>query len=331
MSAILAPLDSTAPRRSVSRLFALAAFAAFALFAVAAVRSAPEGTFAKLRSADPLLLGAGSAAYALAFLFRGARLNLLLPEEGRIPAARAWSLSAASLFLVQVVPLRGGEIATWAAIRAALGTGWLRSGAVFVAAKMVDTAVLVLAGLTGAAVALVSGDAPVFGAAAWGAVAAGGALLLLAPRLAGQAAGWLAGRFPDGSRGARLAREVSDALLVARQSPRRYLAAVTMAAATTAMHVGAIFLMLRGLRIDVSLAGIALALFLSALAFSSIPSPFGNFGPAETGFTAGLTLAGIPVPVGLVASVILHVLLTLSSGLAGLPFLVRYGGKVFSE
>ncbi|MFI5181295.1 MAG: lysylphosphatidylglycerol synthase domain-containing protein [Thermoanaerobaculia bacterium] len=323
--------NAPSPHRTVSRLVATAAFAAIALFAVAAVRSAPEGTFAHLSAADPLLLGLGFLAYGTAFFFRGARLNFLLPEGSQIPAAHAWSLSAASLFLVQVVPLRGGELATWAAIRSALGTGWLRSGAVFFAAKLVDTAVLVLAGLAGVAVTLASGRAPAFGNAAGAAAAAGALLLLLAPRLAGGAAGRLAARLPEGSRRGRFAREMAEALLVARERPRRYLAAVAAASACTVLHVVAVSLMLRGLGIEVSPGSVAVALFFSAAASTAIPSPVGNFGPTETGFTAGLALAAVPLPLGLVAAGILHLLSTLSAGLAGLPFLVRHGGRAFSE
>ncbi len=323
--------DAPPPRRIVSRLAATAAFATIAVLAVAAVRGAPEGTFARLRAADPLLLLTGFLTYAAAFLFRGARLNFLLPEESRIPALDAWSLSAASLFLVQVVPLRGGELATWAAIRSALGTGWLRSGAVYFAAKLVDTAILVLAGLAGAAAAFASGRAPTLGAAAGAAAGALAAFLLFAPRLASRTAGRLAARLPEGSRRARFAREAAEALLVARESPGRYLAAVSAAAACTAIQVVAVTLMLRGLGIGVSPGGIAVALFFSALTSSAIPSPVGNFGPTETGFTAGLALAGVAFPVGVVAAGILHLLSTLSAGLAGLPFLVRRGGTAFSK
>jgi uncharacterized membrane protein YbhN (UPF0104 family) len=304
---------------------------AVAVFAVAAVRRAPEETFARLRAADLLLLASGFAAYGIAFLFRGARLNFLLPAESRISALRAWSLSAASLFLVQVVPLRGGELATWAAIRSALGTGWLRSGAVFFAAKLVDSAVLILVGLGGTAAGLAAGRASVLSLAAAATTAAGAVLLLLAPRLAGVVAERLLPRLPEGSRRARVVREVSEALGVASERPGRYLAAVAAAAACTATHVAAVFLMLRGIGIEVSPGGVAVALLFSALVSSTVPSPLGNFGPTETGFTAGLAFAGVPLPVGLVAAGLLHLLSTLSAGLAGLPFFVRHGAAAVSK
>ena len=320
--------DVPPPRRGVSRLAATLAFVLLAALAAAAVRRAPAGTFARLGRADPLLLAAGLATYAFAFLFRGLRLNLLLPPAERLPAGRAASLSAASLFLVQVVPLRGGELATWAAIRSALGTGWLRSGAVYFAVKLVDTAVLLLAGLAGAAATLVAGRSPGIGAAAGAAAGAGALLLLFAPRLAGGAAGRLAARFPEGSRRARFGREVADALAIARGNPRRYLGAVAASATCTALLVLALSAMLAGLGVGLSPAGVAVALLLSALTAAAIPSPVGNFGPSETGFTAGLALAGIPLPVGVVAAGILHLLSTVAAGLAGLPFLLRRGRTV---
>lgn len=289
------------------------------------------GTFAHLKAADPILLGAGFVAYGAGFFFRGARLNSLLPAESRISAPRAWALSAASIFLIQVLPFRGGELGTWAAIRAALGTGWLRSGAVFFAVKLVDSAVLILVGLAGVAAALAGGRAPALSLTAGVATAAGAMLLLLAPRLAGSAAHRLLPRLPEGSRRARIVREVSEALGVARESPRRYLAAVAAAAACTATQVAAVSLMLRGLGIEVSPGGVAAALLSSALVSATVPSPIGNFGPTETGFTAGLALAGVPLPVGLIAAGLVHLLSTLSAGLAGLPFFVRQGAAVFPQ
>src|SRR6185295_4563922 len=95
----------SARRRSL-RLRALAGallLGALAALLVRAALKAPEGTFAFLRSARPLPFGAGLVVYALGFLARGLRLNALLPPEDRIPWTRAWSVSAAVTFLLQVV------------------------------------------------------------------------------------------------------------------------------------------------------------------------------------------------------------------------------------
>lgn len=312
--------------RLVSRALGLVAFAALAGFAVLAIRRAPPETLPKLREARPLLLAAGFAAYGAAFFIRGARLNLLLPPDERLPGTRAGSLSAAALFLVQVVPFRGGELASWALYRIALGAGWVRSGAVFAVVKIVDSGVLILAGLSGAALLGLAGRATGLGAAAAIGAAGGAAGLLLAPRLAGRGADRLAGRFPEGSRRQRLAAEIGAALRVAHERPHRYLASIAAAAACLAVQLGAIWLMLRGLHVAASPGVVALALLSAAVVSAAIPSPAGNFGPSESGFTAALLLAGVPVPLGLVVAGILHLLSTLAAGLVGLPFLIASRG-----
>jgi len=202
------------------------------------VRRAPPETLAKLGEARLSLLAAGTVLYGAGFFLRGARLNFLLPPGEPLPVARAASLSAATLFLVQVLPFRGGELASWALYRIALGAGWVRSGAVFAVVKIVDSGVLVLAGLSGAALLAVAGRALGIGAAAAAGAAAGAAGLLLAPRLAGRGADRLSGRFPEGSRRRRLAAEIGTALRVAHEQPRRYLAAIAAAASCLAVQLG---------------------------------------------------------------------------------------------
>ncbi len=308
--------------RHAARALGLAAFAALAGFAVLALRRAPPGTLPSLREARPLLLAAGAVVYGAAFFLRGARLNLLLPPGDRLSGSRAGTLSASALFLVQVIPFRGGELATWAAYRAALATGWIRSGAVFAVAKLVDTAVLVLVGLAGAALVALRGRSSAFGAAAAVAFLAGAAGLLLVPRLAGAGATRLAGRFPEGSRRKRLVTEIGEALRVAHERPRDYLAAVASAAGCSLVQVGALWLMLTGFRVVASPGAVAFAVFSAALVSSTIPSPVGTFGPTESGFTAALALEGVPVPLGLVTAALLHLVTTATAGLVGLPFLL---------
>jgi uncharacterized membrane protein YbhN (UPF0104 family) len=308
--------------RLVSRALGLALFAALAAFTVLAVRRAPPETLTRLREARPLLLAAGFVAYGAAFFIRGARLNFLLPPDERLSGPRAGSLSAAALFLVQVLPFRGGELASWALYRVALGVGWVRSGAVFAVVKFVDSGVLILAGLSGAALFGLRGRATGLGAAAAVAAATGAAGLLLAPRLAGRGADRLARRFPEGSRRQRLAVEIGAALRVAHEQPRRYFASIAAAAACLAVQLGALWLMLRGLRVAASPGVVALALFSAAVVSVAVPSPAGNFGPSESGFTAALLLEGVPLPLGLVAAGLIHLFSTLAAGLVGLPFLI---------
>ncbi|MGE5346356.1 MAG: lysylphosphatidylglycerol synthase domain-containing protein [Acidithiobacillales bacterium] len=313
--------------RLATRALGLAAFVVLAGFAVLIVREAPSGALPRLREARPLLLAAGALVYAAAFSLRGLRLNLLLPPGERLSGARAGTLSASALFLVQVIPFRGGELATWAAYRAALRTGWIRSGAVFAVAKLVDTAVLILVGLAGGALVALRGRSPAFGAAAALAFVAGAAALLLVPRLASAGAFRLAGRFPEGTRRRRLVTEIGEALRVAHERPRDYLASVAAATGCSVIQVGALWLMLAGFRVAASPGAVALAVFSAALVSSTIPSPVGTFGSAESGFTAALALEGVPIPLGFVTAALLHLLSTATAGLVGLPFLLGEAGR----
>jgi uncharacterized membrane protein YbhN (UPF0104 family) len=317
--------------RLVSRALGLAAFAALAGFAVLAVRRAPPEALPKLRDARPLLLASAAAVYGAAFFLRGLRLNLLLPTGDRLPAARAGTLSASALFLIQVIPFRGGEIAAWAAYRAALGSGWLRSGAVLAVVRLIDSSVLILIGLAGGASLAHRGRSPAFGAAAALAFAAGAAALLLLPRLAGPGAFRLAARFPDGSRRRRFAAEIGEALRVAHERPRAYFASVAAAGGASAIQVGALWLMLAGLRVAVSPAAVAFSAVSAALISNAIPSPLGNFGTSESGFTAGLFLDGVPLPLGFVSAALIHLLSTATAGLVGSPFLLGRARRLLSD
>lgn len=303
-----------------SRALAVALAAALlALFAVVLTR-APEGTFAALEKARPLPVAAGLVLYAASFSVRAVRLNALLPDGDRLPFGRAMSLSAAATFLLQVVPFRGGELASWAAYRDALSAGWLRSGAVFALVKAVDTAALVLVGLAGAAVLSSRGGASILGGAAALLALAGAILLLLAPRIGTALLGFLAARLPEGSRRRRAAEELKGGLAVAHEKPARYLLSVATALLFLAGHVGAVLLILLGLGIPATAAGVALASLAGTGAAALLPSPAGTFGPLESGFAAGLLADGVPIALGLVASALVHVLMTAAAGLAGLPF-----------
>ncbi|MCL4806582.1 MAG: flippase-like domain-containing protein, partial [Thermoanaerobaculia bacterium] len=129
------------------------------------VAHAPADVLGRVAKARPELLLAGAVVYALAFAARAARLNLLLAPADRIPFGRAWAVSGATTFLLQVLPFRGGEVASWALYRRVLGTGWARAGAVFVLVKTLDSAAFLLAGLAGAAALALRGGVPVLGGA----------------------------------------------------------------------------------------------------------------------------------------------------------------------
>lgn len=289
------------------------------------VAHAPADVLGRLRSARPELLAAGAVIYALGFAARAARLNLLLPPADRIPFARAWAVSGATTFLLQVLPFRGGEVASWALYRRVLGTGWARSGAVFVLVKTLDSAAFLLAGLAGAAALAVRSGVPVLGGATAAAVAAGTVLLVLMPRLGLPVAEAAARRFRLRPRLARGLGELAEGLRVARDAPRAYLLAFAAAIAFLAGHFAALTLLFSALGLTPSLPALALASLASVLSAAVLPSPAGTFGPMESGFAAGLALEGIPVVLGATVTGAVHLLTTLACGVVGLPLLLRRG------
>ncbi len=289
------------------------------------VAHAPADVLGRLRSARPELLAAGAVIYALGFAARAARLNLLLPPADRIPFARAWAVSGATTFLLQVLPFRGGEVASWALYRRVLGTGWARSGAVFVLVKTLDSAAFLLAGLAGAAALAVRSGVPVLGGATAAAVGAGTVLLVLMPRLGLPVAEAAARRFRLRPRLARGLGELAEGLRVARDAPRAYLLAFAGAIAFLAGHFAALTLLFSALGLTPSLPALALASLASVLSAAVLPSPAGTFGPMESGFAAGLALEGIPVVLGATVTGAVHLLTTLACGVVGLPLLLRRG------
>lgn len=284
---------------------------------------APADVFGRLGRARPELLAAGVAIYALGFAARAARLNLLLPPADRIPFGRAWAVSGATTFLLQVLPFRGGEVASWALYRRVLGTGWARAGAVFVLVKTLDSAAFLLAGLAGAAALALRSGVPVLGGATAAAVAAGTVLLVLMPRLGVPLVEAAARRFGERPRLARGLEELAAGLRVAREAPRAYLLAFAGAVAFLAGHFAALALLFSALGLTPSLPALAFASLASVLSAAALPSPAGTFGPMESGFAAGLALEGVPLVLGATVTGAVHLLTTLACGLVGLPLLLR--------
>lgn len=312
------------PTRRLARRLVLTLLWALLLALLARqVAHAPAEVLGRLRAARPELLLAGAAVYALAFAARAARLNLLLPPADRVPFGRAWAVSGASTFLLQVLPFRGGEVASWALYRRVLGTGWARAGAVFVLVKTLDSAAFLLAGLAGAAVLAARGGVPVVGAATGAAVAAGVVLLVFLPRLGAPLVEALARRLAGRPRVARGLAELLDGLRVAREAPGAYLLAFAGALAFLAGHFVALRLLFGALGLTPPLATLAVASLASILSAAVLPSPAGTFGPMESGFAAGLALEGVPVALGATTTAAVHLVTTLACGLVGLPLLLR--------
>lgn len=314
------------PKRLARRLALTLLWAVLLALLARQVAHAPADVLERLRAARPELLLAGVAVYALGFAARAVRLNLLLLPADRVPFGRAWSVSGATTFLLQVLPFRGGEVASWALYRRVLGTGWARAGAVFVLVKTLDSAAFLLAGLAGVAALAARGGAPVLGFATAAAVGAGAVLLVLLPRLGAPLLEAVGRRFGGRPRVARAVAELLDGLRVAREAPGAYLLAFAGALAFLAGHFVALRLLFGALGLSPSLAALAVASLASVLSAAVLPSPAGTFGPMESGFAAGLALEGIPAILGATAAAGVHLATTVACGLVGLPLLLRRGG-----
>jgi uncharacterized membrane protein YbhN (UPF0104 family) len=268
-----------------------------------------------------LPLVAGLLVYALGFLARGLRLNLLLPEEDRVPITAAWSVSAASTFLLQVVPFRGGEIGGWAVLKRTIGLGWTRSAAVFALVKTIDSACLLLVGLGGAAALASRSGRTALSAGAVAALLGVALALVSAPWIGAAAARAAARRWPASSRRALLAGEIAAGLDVAARRPSLYALGLLLALLFLAAHVAALTLLLSAFGVSVSAAAIAFASLTSTFLSSLVPSPAGTFGPMESGFAAGLAAAGVPLVSGAAYGALLHLVTTAVTGLLSIPLL----------
>jgi uncharacterized membrane protein YbhN (UPF0104 family) len=325
------PLPTPTPPARPWRRFALTLLWLVLLGLLARqVAHAPADVLGRLASARPELLAAGVGIYALGFAARAARLNLLLPPADRIPFGRAWAVSGATTFLLQVLPFRGGEVASWALYRRVLGTGWARAGAVFVLVKTLDSAAFLLAGLAGAAALALRGGVPVLGGVTAVAVATATVLLVLMPRLGVPVVEAAARRLAGRPRLARGLCELAEGLRVAREAPRAYLLAFAGAVAFLAGHFAALTLLFSALGLTPSLPTLALASLASVLSAAVLPSPAGTFGPMESGFAAGLALEGVPLVLGATVTGAVHLLTTLACGVVGLPLLLRRGDRGLS-
>ncbi|MEO8056315.1 MAG: lysylphosphatidylglycerol synthase domain-containing protein [Acidobacteriota bacterium] len=297
--------------------------ALLALFAVAFRHSSAELS-SRLSTASPTLVALGFVLNLVAFAPRALRLNLLLPRGAEVPFGRAWSVSGATTFLLQVMPFRTGEVGTWAALRSVLGATWARSAAVFGLVKLLDTATLLLTGVAGAAWLLVARGTPVLGAAAAAACVTGAGLLLVLPAVSGRFVRWVVPRLPEGSRRRRVAEEILAGLAVAHAAPARYLGAALAAFAFLALHLAALFVTAKGLGLPLHPATLTVALLASITTAAVIPSPAGTFGPYESGFAAAAALDGLPLATGAILGGLLHLLTTLAAGVVGIPFFVGH-------
>lgn len=304
------------------KIFSLVLVCSFVALFLLLVRRAPAEALEGLKRARAAPVFAGFAVFFLSHAFRGARLNRLLPKDGRISALRAFGLSGASNFILQVVPFRGGDVASLGLVHRELGVSWSHSGGVFVLLKLIDGASAVLVGLAGGTVVLLRHRESGWPWAA-GALVVLLAGLALLPRAGGALLEALSARARPDSRLSRVLAEVGAGLAIARQDPRAYAAACALSAGFLVAHVAGLALTMSGLGFDVPLPTIAFATLGAIAAAAFLPSPAGTFGAAESGWTAALALDGVPLAAGVVSGFAVHVVATLAAGLAGLFVLPR--------
>jgi uncharacterized membrane protein YbhN (UPF0104 family) len=315
-------VERPSPLSLSKRIFGAALALALLALVVLAIRRAPREALESLKHARPAPLLAGFAVFFASHVFRGARLNRLLPKDERIAAARAFGLSGATHFLVQLVPFRGGDVASLALVHRELGVSWSRSGGVFVLVKLIDTASAVLVGLAGGTVVLLSHRV------AGGPWAAGLFCVLLAalgllPEAGGALLEAFSARARQASRLRRVLEDIGDGLAVARRDRLAYTAACLLSVGFLAAHIVGLRLTMAGLGIDVGFAALAFATLAAMVAAALVPSPFGTFGTAESGWMTALALDGISFGAGAVSGVAVHLLATLAAGAAGLFVLSR--------
>jgi hypothetical protein len=268
----------------------------------------------------PLL--AGFAVFFASHALRAARLNLLLPKGGRVAAVRAFGLSGATHLLVQVVPFRGGDVASLALVHRELGVSWSRSAGVFVLVKLIDTASAILVGLAGGTVVLLRHRVA---GGPWAAGLFCGLLvgLALLPEAGGALIDVLSARTREASRFRRVLEDVGGGLAVARRDRLAYAAACLFSVGFLAAHIVGLKLTMAGLGIDVCFAAVAFASLAATVAAALVPSPAGTFGTAESGWVAALALDGISLGAAALSGVAVHLLATLAAGAAGLLVLSR--------
>ena len=315
-------MNGRRPLTLSKKIFGVSLTAALLVLLILAIRRAPPGALESLRHARPEALLAGFAVFVASHAFRGARLNRLLPKDERIAPARAFGLSGATHFFVQILPFRGGDVASVALVHRELGVSWSRSGGVFVLVKLIDTASAMLVGLAGGTVVLLSHRV------AGGRWAAGLFCVLLAalallPEAGGALLEALSARARQGSRLKRVLEDIGGALAVARRDRLAYATACLLSVGFLAAHIVGLRLTMAGLGIDVGFAALAFATLAAAVAAALVPSPAGSFGTAESGWMAALALNGISFGAGAVSGVAVHLLSTLAAGAVGLFVLSR--------
>jgi uncharacterized membrane protein YbhN (UPF0104 family) len=255
----------------------------------------------------PLALLAAFGAYTAAFVLRAFAWRPFVPRS--IPTSRLFSLLLAALFLNHVAPAKAGDFARMYGI-AEQGVEGGRAAAGVILARLAD-----LVGL----LVVLAGAWTLTGAAEWesliapaGAVAA--AVLAL----------WMLACTVTLPPLGRLAEPVAKLRAALREtSPGVLGVAFLWAAPAWVLEAGILLFLVRGLGLDLGLAGAVAATCFAVLA-TAVPLVPGGLGTYEAGMVLVLVGLGVPVEPAFAAAVISHSMKFLYA-FAVAPFAVREG------
>lgn len=268
-------------------LLGMAALAALALLVdggslVRAARYAAE---------HPLGLAAAFAAYTGAFVLRAGAWRVFVPKG--VSPVRLFDLILAALFLNHAAPAKAGDFARMYGV-SKLGVPGSRAAAGVILARLAD-----LGGL----LAVLAGAWLLAGGARWGAVAAPTAAVALVAVVLWAFA--RSGRTFGEGKLAQLAEKLRGVLRATR--PRTLAAAFLWAAPAWVLEAGILLLVVRGLGLDVSLAGVVAATCFAVLV-ATVPLAPGSIGTYEAGMVFALAALGVPAAPAFTAAVASHAL-----------------------
>lgn len=258
----------------------------------------------------PLGLLAAFGAYTGAFILRALAWRSLMPE--RVPLPRLFSLIMAALFLNHAAPAKAGDFARMYGV-AQRGVEGGRAAASVILARLAD-----LIGL----LAVLAGAWTLADGAGWEPLAAPAAVVAVAtlalPLLA-------RARLP--SRLGRISGPVAKLQAALRETdPRAIGVALLWATPAWMLEAGVLLFVVRGLGLEVSLAGVVAATCFAVL-LQAVPVTPGGLGTYEAGMVFVLVALGAPPGPAFAAAVASHALKFMYA-FAAAPFALMEGVAV---
>ena len=255
----------------------------------------------------PLALLVTFGAYTGAFVLRAFAWRPFVPQS--IPASRLFGLILAALFLNHVAPAKAGDFARMYGLAKQDVEGG-RAAAGVILARLAD--------LVGLLVILIGGWT-LAGGAQWGAlIGPTGAVVVIALAL------WALARPETLSPLGRLTEPATKLRAALRETtPGALGVAFLWAAPAWMLEAGVLLFLVRGLGLDLGVAG-AVAATCFAVLVTAVPLMPGGLGTYEAGMVFVLVSLGVPAEPAFAAAVISHATKFLYA-FAAAPFAVREG------